>query len=162
MHTVAIERSTLVDAPTPTAWAVVGDLDGYHRHAAGLRETTVMTGSGQGARRRCVDSSGRSWEESCVVWQPEQRYVIDVDVSTHTVGYRALFSSFRGTWSVRAVGDQSEVTIRFDAVLRRVPGIKVLAARLAQQAGSDVEAILSSYAETAGRKSRAGRRLADR
>ena len=148
MQTLTIERSIIVDAPASAVWAVVADLDGYQRHAANLRETRVIRGSGRDARRRCVDSSGRAWEESCIVWQPEQRYVIDVDVSTYPIGYRAMFSSFRGTWSLHAVHSTTELTLRFDAVLRRVPGIKALADQLARQAGADVEAILASYDAT--------------
>ena len=153
MTRFSLERSRIIHADLPTVWKVIADLDGYHQHTDTLTGTTVVSGAGEGARRRCVDSAGNDWEETCTVWEPEKRYVIDVDVSTYPARFRAMFKEFRGTWSVGHTNDGTEVTVRFDAALRGIPGLSKLVDRLAERSGSDVEAILESYDRAATRNS---------
>ncbi len=148
MASMTLERSRIIDAPVSQVWKAVADLDDYHRHAASLVDTEVISGHGQDARRRCVDSSGNKWEETCTIWEPEHRYVIDVDVTTYPAKYRALFRSFRGSWTVEAVGDATNARIRFDAELRRIPGMTRLVRRLSAKSATDLDAILESYANT--------------
>ena len=153
MTTMALERSRIIDAPLSRVWEVISDLDGYYEHTDTLSNTTVISGQGRGARRRCVDASSNDWEETCTIWEPEQRYVIDVDVSTYPTRHRSLFRSFQGTWGVEPVDGKTRVTIRFDAQLRRIPGLARLVAKLAKRSGADVESILDSYARTAEARS---------
>lgn len=112
----------------------------------------MISGAGQGARRRCVSSSARDWHETCIVWQPNDRYVMAVDVSTYPATYRVMFRTFTGTWSVTPVDGGTRVTIRFDAQLRRMPGLPALARRHAERGGADLESILDSYQHTAERQ----------
>lgn len=144
--TLTVETSRVFDAPLPLVWGIASDVGGYHRHTDTLIETTVVSGEGRGAVRRCVDASGNHWEETCTTWIPKRRYVMDVDVSTYPAKYRMLFRSFRGTWSVEPVDGGTRVTIRFEADLRRVPGMAKVAERLAKRSASEIDAILDSYA----------------
>lgn len=57
-----------------------------------------------------------------------------------------LFRSFTGTWSVEPVDGRTRVTIRFEADLRRVPGVARVAEMLAERCASEIDAILESYA----------------
>lgn len=152
--TLAVEGSRTTDAPLTVVWEIISDLDTYHEHTDTLSETTVISGEGQGATRRCVDASGAGWEETCTIWESEKRYVIDVDVSTYPTRYRMLFRTFKGTWNVEPADGGTRVTVRFEAELRRFPGLAKLADRLAERSRSDVEAILDSYARTAAALSR--------
>ena len=149
LNRVILQRARIIQAPLPHVWHIIADLDGYHRHTETLAETTVISGAGQGARRRCVDSSARDWQETCTVWQPDDRYVMDVDVSTYPAMYRAMFRTFTGTWSVARVDGGTRVTVRFDAQLRRIPGLPTLVRRHADRGEADLEAILDSYQHTA-------------
>ncbi len=154
MSTFSIERSLVIEAPLSDVWNVVADLNGYADHVDGLQETAVISGDGPGVRRRCVDVSGNDWEETCVLWEPEQRYVVDVDVSTYPASYRAMFKEFKGTWSTKPVDNGTEVTIRFDAELRSIPGLSQLVKRLTDQTRSDLDKTLASYADAAAGRSR--------
>ncbi len=147
--TLTVEGGRVIDAPLSLVWEIVSNLDTYHQHTNTLTETTVISGEGQGATRRCVDASGNSWEETCTIWEPEQRYAVDVDVPTYPAKYRMLFRTFKGTWNVEPAGGQTRVTIRFEAELRRIPGAPMLVDMLAKRSRSDLEAILDSYAQTA-------------
>lgn len=144
--TLTVEASRVIHAPLSLVWGIVSDLDSYHQHTEILTETTVISGESQGAVRRCVDASGNDWLETCTTWDEERRYVMDVDVSTYPARYRMLFRSFKGTWSVEPDDDRTRVTIRFEADLRRVPGVAIVAEKLAERSGSEIDAILESYA----------------
>jgi ribosome-associated toxin RatA of RatAB toxin-antitoxin module len=144
--TVTVEASRVIDAPVALVWEIVSDLDSYHRHTDTLTETAVISGDSQGAVRRCVDASGNRWLETCTTWAEERRYVMDVDVSTYPAKYRMLFRTFKGTWSVEPVDDRTRVTIRFEADLRKIPGVARVAGKLAERSRSEIEAILESYA----------------
>lgn len=146
---MTVEHSATIDAPLSLVWEIISDLDSYHKHTTTLTETTVIFGEHQGATRRCVDATGNAWEETCIVWEPHHRYVMDVDVSTYPAKYRMLFRTLTGTWKVEPVQGQTRVTLRFDAELRRFPGLAMLTDKLADRSRSDVKAILDSYARVA-------------
>jgi ribosome-associated toxin RatA of RatAB toxin-antitoxin module len=150
---LTVEASRVIDAPLSRVWEIVSDLGGYERHTDTLTETTVVSGAGGGVIRRCVDASGNHWEETCTTWDPERRYVMDVDVSTYPTKYRMLFQRFRGTWSVEPVESRTRVTIKLEADLRRIPGVARLTEKLAERSASDLDAILESYAEAATTRS---------
>ncbi|HEX6197279.1 MAG TPA: SRPBCC family protein [Jiangellaceae bacterium] len=150
MSTLTFQRSLIIAAPVADVWATVSDLDGYAGHTSSLAETTVTSGAGAGARRRCVDATGKAWEETCAAWSPEQEYTIEVDVSTYPAKYRALFRSFTGTWSTTPVDEGTRVTIRFEAVLRRFPGRFILARALTRRSESEIDTILNSYNDAVG------------
>ena len=80
------------------------------------------------------------------MWEPNHRYVIDVDVSTYPRSLRWMFAAFRGTWSLQPRAAGIEVTLGFDAQLRRIPGIKLVAGVRARKAGAEIDAILAAYA----------------
>lgn len=142
---IEFEASRVIGAPTHDVWEVVADLDGYASHVSGLSETTVIEGREQGARRRCVDASGASWQETCVVWEPDSRYVVDVDVATYPWKFRSVFRAFSGTWSVVPEPDGSRVTICFRATPRRFPGVAALVRRAVPAVERDLDRILTSY-----------------
>lgn len=147
--TLAVKSSRTIDAPLSIVWKIISDLNTYHQHTDTLSETIVISGEGRGATRRCVDASGSTWEETCTVWEPEQRYVVEVDVSTYPTKYRMLFRTFKGTWTVEPADGGTRATIRVEAELRRIPGVGRLVGRLDQQGRSQVDATLDSYAHTA-------------
>lgn len=145
MTNVTIERSKLIDTTPDRAWQVISDMNGYHGHVRGLQATDVVSGQGLGAVRHCVDTTGGDWYETCDVWEPGSHYSVDVDVTTYPLKYRALFTAFRGTWSVVPEDGQTRIGMRFDATLRRVPGVNTLVSRLVEQSTANLDATLDSY-----------------
>ena len=145
MTDVTIERSKLIDATPERAWEIIADMDAYHGHVKGLQATDVVSGTGLGAVRHCTDTSGGDWYETCDVWEPGSHYSVEVDVSTYPLKYRALFSAFRGTWSVNPEDGKTRIGMRFDATLRKVPGVGKLVDRLVEQSSADLDATLDSY-----------------
>lgn len=108
MQTFEIDR--YIDAPRAHAWAVLSDLNAWGNHAPNLSKTEVVDGAAEGAVRRCYDNAGKSWKETCTLWQSGRRYVMEVDTSD----YPYPMSVMRGTFSVQDAGEGSRVKLRFD------------------------------------------------
>ena len=137
------ERTRAVQAHAAAAWSVVSDMAGYADHAEGLAETTITAGSGLGAIRRCVDTSGADWQETCVLWDPGSRFAVEVDVGSYPLKFRTLFSAFRGTWWVEEQEGETVVGIRFEADLRRLAA--TMRRQIEQKIAHDLDDILESY-----------------
>ncbi len=138
-----VERTSVVDASPDAAWSVISDMAGYADHVDGLAETTVVAGSELGAVRRCVDTSGADWQETCVVWDPGSTYTVEVDVDTYPMKFRTLFSAFRGSWWVTEQDGQTLIGITFEADLRRLA--RPMRGQIEQRIEHDLDAILESY-----------------
>ena len=122
METFQIERR--IDAPRAQAWEVLSDLDGWGAHAPNLSRTEVIEGAAEGAVRRCYNNSGKGWTETCTLWQPGRRYVMEVDTSDYPYPIRVM----RGTFSVDDDGAGCLAKLRFDyefkyGILGRVLGV---------------------------------------
>ncbi len=138
-----VERARIVDSSPDAAWSVISDMAGYADHVDGLAETTVVAGSELGAVRRCVDTSGAEWQETCVVWDPGSRYTVEVDVDTYPMKFRALFSAFRGSWWVAEREGRTVIGITFEAGLRRLA--QPMRGQIERRIEHDLDAILESY-----------------
>jgi len=111
-----------IGAPRADAWAVLSDLDGWGDHAPNLSKTEVVAGSGEGAVRRCYNNAGQGWSETCTLWQPGTRYVMEVDTSA----YPYPLSLMRGTFDVDDAGNGSIIRLRFDYKVKGGPAGRVL------------------------------------
>ena len=147
METFQLERH--IDAPRAQAWEVLSDLDGWGAHAPNLSRTEVIEGAAEGAVRRCYNNSGKGWTETCTLWQPGRRYVMEVDTSD----YPYPMSVMRGTFSVDDDGPGSRVKLRFDyqfkyGPLGRVAGLlaRPMFSRTCKQLLASIEADARSVA----------------
>jgi hypothetical protein len=140
---MAVERTRVVAADAEAAWAVVSDMGGYANHVNGLAETSMVEGAELGSVRRCVDTSGADWQETCVAWLPGSRFTVEVDVASYPLKFRTLFSAFRGTWWLDELEGETVVGIRFEAELRRVA--TTMRRQIEQRIEHDLDDILSSY-----------------
>ncbi len=140
---LTVQRTRVVRADAAAAWSVVSDMAGYADHAPGLSETAVVQGSELGSTRRCVDTSGADWRETCVAWDPGSRFTVDVDISSYPAKYRTLFSSFQGTWWVEELNDETVIGIRLQAELRGLA--KGLRRQIEHRIAHDLDGTLESY-----------------
>ncbi len=111
-----------VSAPRSDTWAVLSDLNGWGDHAPNLSKTEVVAGSQAGAIRRCYNNAGKGWNETCTLWQPGRRYVMEVDTSD----YPYPLSVMRGTFDVDDAADGSIIRLRFDYKVKGGPAGRVL------------------------------------
>ena len=108
METFQIERR--IDAPRAQAWEVLSDLDSWGGHAPNLSRTEVIEGAAEGAVRRCYNNSGKGWSETCTLWQPGQRYTMEVDTSDYPYPMRQM----RGTWAVENDPGGTRIHLRYE------------------------------------------------
>jgi ribosome-associated toxin RatA of RatAB toxin-antitoxin module len=105
--------SRTFEATPERVWEVVTDGELYAEVAPNLSRVEVLSGEGEGMVRECADTDGRAWRETCTVWEPGERYRVDVHVADSPV-HRRAFHSFTGEWSVEADGDGARATMTFE------------------------------------------------
>ena len=106
----AITISADVDAAAERAWAIVTDHELYGRLAPNLGRVELSTSNGPELARRCTDRKGRSWSESCTLWDDGRRFAVAVDTSD----YPYPLQTMRGSWSVdRLTPERSRLGMTF-------------------------------------------------
>lgn len=147
MNSIAFEARRVVDAPPDVVWKVVSDLVGFADVAPSLTRIEIVAGEGQGTRRRCHDTRGRSWEEVCTVWDEGRTYTMRVDTATYPFPLRHLLRGLQGTWTVDPVDGGTRITMRFEAE----PGLGIvgrfLVAGMAPRFRRESEQILDAWEE---------------
>ena len=105
-----VEAARAMKAPPADVWSRVTDHELYGRLAPNLSTVEVISEAGQPLRRRCTDTAGRGWQETCTLWEEGRRYAVDVDTSD----YPYPLQHMRGLWQVDPDGaGGSRVTMRF-------------------------------------------------
>jgi ribosome-associated toxin RatA of RatAB toxin-antitoxin module len=143
-----ISASRVIDAPSAVVWDVVTDHDLYAEVAPNLATVEVLDGEGVGMVRRCVDTDGNEWTESCTRWDDGSAFAVAVDVE-HSEFHRRLFGRFEGEWSVSEHPDGVVVTIRFDFEPRYGPFGALVSWYLERRASPILDAILDRWADEA-------------
>lgn len=95
------------------AWEVVTDHAGYSDVADNLSRVEVVSGNGFGMCRRCYDSQGRGWNETCTLWEEGKAYAFTVDSGAPDYPYP--LTELIGFFRVEPAAGGSRVTIEFIA-----------------------------------------------
>lgn len=111
MTQITMDRT--VDAPAAVVWDVVTDHELYAEAAPNLSTVEVVEGDKEGLVRRCVDTNGNEWTETCSRWEEGRAFAVDVDVE-HSDFHARLFRRFEGEWRVSEQPDGVCITIRFE------------------------------------------------
>lgn len=146
-----IERSRPIDAPADVVWAVITDPDVYTAVAPNLASVDVLSDRGEGMVRRCVDTRGNAWTETCEYWTPGRGFGVAVDVANSDF-HRRLFHSFEGHWELTERSDDVLVTIRFEFETRYGPLGRLVSAYLSRAAPSIVDGIFDGWAAEVERR----------
>ena len=132
-------------------WPIVADLNAYADHVTGLASTEVTSGSGVGATRTCRTVKGETWSEVVAVWEPGQRFVMEVDTATYPFPLKQLFRAFTATWELTPTPSGSQVCITFFPNVRAGWLLWPLVKFGARQSRRDLEYTLESYRSAAER-----------
>lgn len=100
------------DAPKKVVWDVITDPDVYEAVAPNLTSVEIIEGTGEGMVRKCTDTNGNSWMETCHNWEPEQGFAVTVDTDTSEF-HKRLFTRFEGEWRLSTGDDGVVATIQF-------------------------------------------------
>ncbi len=118
LEAVRIDKTVAVDADS--LWPVMIDHELYAKLAANLGGAVAVTENGPGLVRECRDTRGRSWSESCTLWDPGRRFAISVE--TGAPDYPYPLDALEGSWGVEPAGSsRSDLTLAF--AFRPRPGL---------------------------------------
>jgi carbon monoxide dehydrogenase subunit G len=104
-----VQAVRVLTAAPADVWPRLTDHDLYGRLAPNLSKVEVISDEGQPLRRRCTNTAGQGWEETCTLWDDGRRFAVDVDTSEYP--YPILL--MRGLWQVDPDPGGSRVTMRF-------------------------------------------------
>ena len=147
----------IVQAPAERVWAVVADLAGYAQIAPGLSHVEILQGDLEGLRRRCYDTRGRGWNETCTLWEPGHRYQMQVDTTSYPFPLRQLLRAFQGTWSVDPVPEGTRITVGFDAQPRLGLLGRLALRTMSGKTHRDLTQLLDNYEHAIWARNSAGR-----
>jgi uncharacterized protein YndB with AHSA1/START domain len=139
-----ITAHRLFDAPTELVWEVVTDPDVYAAVAPNLSSVVVLDGDGEGMVRRCVDTEGNAWRETCHHWEPGRGFAVAVDTEGSEF-HRPWFTRFEGRWELTERDDGVLVTVRFEFDTRYGPLGALLARYFRYRAVPLVDAVFDGW-----------------
>jgi hypothetical protein len=113
-----VQAVRVLAAALADVWALLTDHDLYGRLAPNLSTVEVVSEAGQPLRRRCTNTAGQAWEETCALWDDGRRFAVDVDTSD----YPYPITLMRGLWQVDPDPHGSRVTMRF--AHRAIPSVR--------------------------------------
>jgi hypothetical protein len=130
-----VEVTRTLRGSADEVWKVVTDHEAYGRVAPNLSKVKATGPNGPELTRRCWDTRGKYWDETCSLWDEGRRFVVDVD--TDTENYPYPLQSLRGEWRVAQIDDShTSVTIRFE--IRPNPGPAGAAFAVAMTTGASL------------------------
>ena len=118
------------DRMTPTAgittsalparvWQVMSDQEGYADVADNIGKVEIVEGRGAGMIRQCSDTDGKSWRETCTLWDEGRAFAFRVH--TEAEDYPYPIAELTGKWSLAPAGHGT--AIRMDFEIRAKPGL---------------------------------------
>ena len=99
-------------------WPIMTDHSLYGELALNLKAVQSITPDGPGFERACTDSLGRTWSETCTLWEGGRRFDIDVDISDYPYPLQVV----QGSWRVDP-GQQSASDIGMRFAIQPKPGL---------------------------------------
>ncbi len=108
--------------PVERLWPVITDHALYARLALNLKAAEGLTPDGPGFQRACTDGAGRTWSETCTLWDPGRRFDVDVDIADYPYPLRTV----QGSWRVDPgdpTGRRAVSTIGMAFALQPAPGV---------------------------------------
>ena len=99
-------------------WPVMTDHELYAKLALNLKAAQGLTPDGPGFERTCTDTLGRTWSETCTLWDPGRRFDVNVDISDYPYPLQLV----QGSWRVDPVASKGS-TIGMTFAIQPKPGL---------------------------------------
>lgn len=139
------------DAPADVVWDVVTDPDVYESVAPNLSSVEILDGAGEGMIRRCVDTDGNAWTESCTRWADGRLFAVSVDTESSDF-HRHLFDRFEGEWRLSEGDGGVRITMLFDFDAKYGPFGRILAKYFRYRAPAIIDPIFDGWAAEIDRR----------
>ncbi len=99
-------------------WPVMIDHELYAKLALNLKAAEGLGPDGLGFERACTDTIGRTWSETCTLWDPGRRFDVNVDISDYPYPLQLV----QGSWQVEPAA-ASGSTIGMTFAIQPEPGL---------------------------------------
>ncbi|MEE9414824.1 MAG: SRPBCC family protein [Acidimicrobiales bacterium] len=113
-----LEFSRPSSSTAEESWPIMTNHSLYAKLALNLKAAESVTPNGPGFERTCTDSLGRTWAETCTLWEAGRRFDVNVDISDYPYPLQVV----QGSWRVDpAESATSAIGMRF--AIRPKPGL---------------------------------------
>lgn len=109
-HLTLTARAT-TRASAERVWQVMSHQEAYADVADNISKVEVTRGSGETLERRCFDNDGKSWNESCTLWDEGRAFAFRVH--TEAPDYPYPIAALAGEWSLSPMSDGTQIQMVF-------------------------------------------------
>lgn len=106
-------------ASAERVWQVMSHQEAYADVADNISKVEVTGGSGTSLERRCFDNDGKSWKESCTLWDEGRAFAFRVH--TEAPDYPYPIAALAGEWSLSPMSDGTQIQMVFHVTAK--PGL---------------------------------------
>ncbi len=108
-----------LSASVEELWPIMTDHELYAKLALNLGGAKGLTPNGPGLRRTCADSAGRTWSETCTLWDEGRRFDVNIDIDDYPYPLQLM----QGSWAVEQRGPEAAaVSMKF--AFQPKPGLR--------------------------------------
>lgn len=103
---------------TDQLWPVMTDHELYAKLALNLKAAKGLSPNGPGFQRTCTDTIGRTWSETCTLWDPGRRFDVNINISDYPYPLQLV----QGSWQVEPAASSGS-TIGMTFAIQPNPGL---------------------------------------
>lgn len=93
-----VRANRYTKASPKRAWQVMSHHESYANVAENISKVEVIEGEREGMIRQCFDNKGRSWRETCLLWDEGRAFAFQVH--TEAEDYPYPIAQLTGEWSI--------------------------------------------------------------
>lgn len=116
---LTLTARAVTHASPERVWQVMSHQEAYADVADNISKVEVTDGAGTTLERRCYDNDGKSWNESCTLWDEGRAFAFRVH--TEAADYPYPISALSGEWSLSPVSDSTQIQMTFHVTAK--PGL---------------------------------------
>lgn len=116
---LTVTARAVTRASSDRVWQVMSHQEAYADVADNISKVQVTAGSGPDLERRCFDNDGKSWDETCIMWDEGRAFAFRVH--TEAPDYPYPIAGLTGEWSLSPVVDGTQVQMTFNVTAK--PGL---------------------------------------
>ncbi|MCP4314755.1 MAG: SRPBCC family protein [Hyphomicrobiales bacterium] len=108
---LTLTATAITSASPERVWQVMSHHEAYADVADNLSKVEVLRGTGADTERRCTDTKGKSWNETCTLWEEGRAYAFRVH--TDAPDYPYPIAQLNGKWLLDPVPGGTRITMIF-------------------------------------------------
>lgn len=116
---LTLTARAMTQASAERVWQVMSHQEAYADVADNISKVEVTGGSGTSLERRCFDNDGKSWSESCTLWDEGRAFAFRVH--TEAPDYPYPIAALAGEWSLSPMSDGTQIQMIFRVTAK--PGL---------------------------------------